>query len=772
MSRFRRPVRLRLTGRRALNRAEQLLGDGHAAEAAALMVKTYLRHEHPRTAAPHEDLVDAVGWYVQAVGADPAAVPDPLAWARWAYTAAQQLHADGPDLDVLQVGADTLTHALLRAGQSEEGIAARRESIQVAVSRGDTAGAQRRHLYLASELHLIGRCAEAADEGIAALEPISGADWAATTDDISAVVGNFMGLESCHRHDTAATLAARLGRHPASLAAIADVVFEPDIQKLLNTLAPAFRTHTAQHHADESCDQPDCPLALDGAVGARLYGAMLSSHDPDTAPPDVALIRLATRFVMFPDADQQTAADAAAWASYTHRASLALPTAGVDDITAATVVALTVTDRHRNHQAGIDTCRAALAALTGHAGISDLVAVRLRLAQRLHRAGCCTDALAEAAAALTAYDTVRTDRDITAVTYFLIVAAMFDGCHRHQEARGLGGSFDGPYFNDQHDVVDHWLDTFEESRLSMFEHTRTFHPDQVCAEQTCAKNLATAADVPHQRALRHIMKLYEEHRVADAAQAVRRHLAALDPETSPASRPLAEIAVCHLVNAVERAQGERDESVLPWGRYARRAADALDPDRGTGWADLGTLFAGAATGHGAHTEAIATAHEVWQHYHSRGDTLAALGARLDLATALHTAGHCDNARQHATEAWTATRYHLDPTDPEQRLTGLLAGMNLVHLLGDCHHHDEAFAVLKQSIESYDSGAEPGVEQRERRWQQECRRFIWRSHRHRAAFHRDDPCHGERDHDDIAPESAATLVPTHLDIAALPGVVPS
>src|SRR5204862_384292 len=100
--------------------------------------------------------------YVRAVNANPAAAPNPLAWARWAYTAAHQLHAERLDLAVLQVGADTLTRALLRAGQYEEAIVVRRESMQAAAARGDTAGAQQRHVYLASELHAIGRCADAA----------------------------------------------------------------------------------------------------------------------------------------------------------------------------------------------------------------------------------------------------------------------------------------------------------------------------------------------------------------------------------------------------------------------------------------------------------------------------------------------------------------------------------------------------------------------------------------------------------------------------------
>ncbi|GAA3268713.1 hypothetical protein Dvina_17230 [Dactylosporangium vinaceum] len=53
--RSRRPVRL--TG----VQAGQLFDDGHAAQAAALLVKTHLRHEHPHTAVAYEDLIDAVG---------------------------------------------------------------------------------------------------------------------------------------------------------------------------------------------------------------------------------------------------------------------------------------------------------------------------------------------------------------------------------------------------------------------------------------------------------------------------------------------------------------------------------------------------------------------------------------------------------------------------------------------------------------------------------------------------------------------------------------
>ncbi|MGI5243069.1 hypothetical protein [Dactylosporangium sp. CA-139066] len=768
MGRARRPVRLRMTGRRALVRAERLLEDGHAAEAAQLMVKTYLRHQHPQTAVADEDLVDAVRWYVRAVDGDPAAIPDPLAWARWAYTAAFQLHAAGAGLDVVQVGVDTLTHALLRAGQAEEALAVRRAAMEIAAERGEATGTRQRHVCLASELLAAGRCAEAADEGLAAVEPIFELGLAATAEDIAAVVGIFMGLESCHRHDAAAALAARLGSHPAGLAYVALVALDADTGDLLNVLSPALQAHSREHHADAPCARLDCPLVHDGAVGARFFRAILSGHDPGTAPAGIGLIRVATRFVLFPDADQQEAVDAAAWAAYAHRSTLATPDASVDQIRAATRLALHVADRQGNRQAGIDTCRATLAALTGRAGVGDVVAARLQLAERLYRAGFCDDALTEAAAGIVAYEAISTGRDVTGVTHFLTVASMFDGCHRHTDIHilGLSSPFDGAYFNDQHKILAGWLVAFEESRLAMLEHTRTFHPTASCTDEACAANLAAAADIPHQRALRHIMHLYEQHQIDDAIAAVRHHLALHDPATSPPSEGLAQVALCHLTNAVEHVPDDRDESVLPWGRYARRAADALDPERGTGWATHSAMFVRAATHYGAHTEAIEAAAEVSAHCIGSGDIPAAISAQFELAAALHAAGHCAEARDQATAAWHDALEHLDPADPQQRLTGLLAGTDLMHLLGDCHHHEEAVAVMARAATTYgtrDTTTEvkaAGTEEREQRWQRANRGFIHRSDRHRTAFHATDPCLDEHEHVDAPVTLALHGIPAH------------
>ncbi|MER7277979.1 hypothetical protein ABT369_26410 [Dactylosporangium sp. NPDC000244] len=769
MGRSRRPIRLRMTGRCALVRAERLLEDGRAAEAAQLMVKTYLRGQDPQTAVADEDLIDAVGWYVQAVDADPAAIPEPLAWARWAYAAAHQLHADGPDLDTLQVGVGALTHALLRAGQPEEALIVRREAIQVAAARGDTVRARRLHGYLASELHAIGRCAEAADEGLVAVEPIFDLGLAAPADDIAAAVGVFMALESCHRHDDAAALVARLGRYPAGLAAVALVTLVADTGDLLHVLSPDFQAHTGQHHADTRCARLDCPIAHGGAVGARFYGALLAGHDPETAPADVGLIRVATRFVLFPGADQQEA-DAAAWASYAHRSTLATPGARVDEITAATRVALHVADRRGAAQAGIDACRAALAALAGRAGVGEVVAVRLELARRLHRAGFCAEALTEAAAALVAYEAISTGRDVTGVTQYLSVASMFDACHRHDDihALGLTSPFDGAYFNDRTDVLAGWLVTFEESRQNMLEHLRTFHPDAACTHTKCATNLAAAADIPHQRALRHIVHLYDQHRIDDAIAAVRQHLAEHDPTTSPPSQGLARIALCHLTNAVEHLPDERDASVLPWGRYARHAADALDPDRGTGWTALISMFVRAATLYGAHAEAIDAAAEASNHGTDSGDIPAAISAQFEFAAALHAAGHCAEARDHATAAWHDALEHLDPADPEQRLAGLLAGTDLMHLLGDCHQHEQAVAVMARAAITYGAHdttteVDASTEDRERRWQRANRGFIHRSDRHRTAYHVTDPCLDQHEHIDAPVTLALQGIPAHTDV---------
>ncbi|WP_433616994.1 hypothetical protein ACQP2P_16470 [Dactylosporangium sp. CA-139114] len=769
MGRSRRPVRLRLTGRRALDRAEQLLADRRAAEAAALMVKTYLRHEHPQTAAAHEDLIDAVGWYVQAVDANPAAVPEPLAWARWAYAAAHQLHADGPDPDTLQVGVDALTHALLRAGLREDALVVRREGIQVAAARGETAGARQRHVWLASEMLAAGRCADAADEGLAAIEPIFDTGPDTSADDTSAAIGIYMALESCHRHDAATALAARLGRHPAVLAAVALLAFEADSGHLLSTLPPSFQAHTEQHYAGEPCARPDCPAVHDGALGARFYAALLSGHDPATAAPDVALIRVASRFVLFPGADERRTADAAAWAGYAHRATPAVPDNSTEHITAATRLALVVANRQDYAQAGIDACRSALAALTGRATIAEVVAVRMWLARRLHRAGCCDDALTEAAAALTAYREVNTDRDVTGVTYYLDASAMFDGCHRHDglDALGHDSSFDGPYFNSQHKVVAGWFVAFEESLLAMLDHTRTFHASVTCTHERCAKHLAAAADIPHQRAMRHIMALYEQHRLDEAVAAVRAHLADHDPTTSPPSKGLAQVALCHLTNAVEHFPDERDDTVLPWGRYARHAADALDPDRSTGWTALISMFVQAATLYGAHTEAIAAAAEASEHCIDRGAPPAAISAQLEHAAALHAAGHCTEAREHATAAWHDALEHLDPADPEQRLTGLLAGTDLMHLFGDCHQHEQAVAVMTRVAITYGAHhttteIDAGTEEREQRWQRANRGFIHRSDRHRAAYHATDPCLSEHEHLRVDVALALQGIPAHTD----------
>ncbi|MEV0569276.1 hypothetical protein [Dactylosporangium sp. NPDC050588] len=775
MGRARRPVRLQLTGRRPLIRAERLIGDGRAAEAARLMVKTYLRGHNPQTAAPDEDRIDAVGWYVQAIDADPAAVPDPLAWSRWARTAAHRLHAAHPDLDLLQSTVDTLNHALLRAGQHEEAILVRRESIQIAAARRDTAGAQKRHAYLASDLHAIGRCDEAADEGLTALEPIFAADPPATLHDISAAVGIFMSLESCHRHDAATQLAARLGRHPIGLALAATFAFEPENDDLLTVLSPAFQTHTAQHHHGEPCAQQDCPLAHDGAVGVRFYSAALSGYHPATADPDVALIRVASRFVLFPDTDQQDTADTAAWAEYAHRATLTHPASSTEDITVATKLALAVADRHVDRQAGIDASRAAVTALTGRADVGAVTNARLELAQRLHRAGRCDDALAEAAAALTAYDAVSTSRDATGVTHYFTVAAMFDGCHRHDDidTLGLSAPFDGAYFNDQPDVVTDWLVTFEESRLSMLEHARTFHADTSCAHEECAKRLTAAADIPHQRALHHILYLYEAHRFDDAVAATRQHLARHDPETSPPSQGLAQIALCHLTNAVEHFPDQRDETVLPWGRYARRAADVLDPDRGNGWAALTSMFVRAATLYGAYTEAIEAAAEASEHCTDRGDIPATLTAQFEYANTVHAAGHCAEARQHATAAWHDTLEHLDPADPDQRLTGLLAGINLMHLLGDCHQHEDAAATFARAVTTYgthNTNPEADADAREQRWQRANRDLIHRSDHHRTTYHATDPCRDQHEHIDVPIAVAISGIPAHTaDFAAFAAV---
>ncbi|MEV6922921.1 hypothetical protein AB0M46_00205 [Dactylosporangium sp. NPDC051485] len=769
MARSRRPVRLQLTGRRALARAEQLLDSGRAAEAASLMVKTYLRHENPQTATPHEDLVDAVGWYVKAVNADPAAVPEPLAWARWAYAAAHQLHAAGPDLDTLQVGVDVLTHTLLWAGLREDALVVRREAIQVAAARGDTTRARQRHCWLASELLAIGRCAEAADEGLAAIEPTFDASPEATSDDISATLNVYMALESCHRHDAATALAARLGGHPAVVEAVALLSFGADCDDLLSILPPSFQAHAQQHHAGEPCTRLDCPSARGNALGARFYAALLSRCDPAAAEPDVALIRIASRFVLFPEADTQHNADAAAWAGYAHRGTLAVPGSSVEHITVATRLVLAVADRHGYAQTGIDACRAAVAALTGRGGVADVVAVRLQLAQRLHRAGFCDDALTEAAAALTAYAAVDTDRDVTGVTHFMTVSAMFDGCHRHHDLDTLSydSAFDGAYFNDQNEVLAAWLVVFEDSLLTMLDHTGTFHPDTACAHERCTRNLAAAANIPHERALRHIMQLYDQQRLDEAVTAVRQHLAANDPATSPPSSGLAKVALCHLTNAVEHFPDEPDESVLPWGRYARHAADLLDPDRTTGWTALISMFVRAATLHGEHAEAIAAAAEAIEHCVDRGDAPAAISAQFELAAALHAAGHCDEAREHAIAAWHDTLEHLDPADPEQRLTGLIAGTGLVHHLGDCHQHEQAVAVMTRASITYGAhdtttGISAGAEERERRWQRANRGFLHRSDRHRTAYHATDPCLTEHEHIDVPIALALQGIPAHTD----------
>ncbi|MEV6927063.1 hypothetical protein AB0M46_21520 [Dactylosporangium sp. NPDC051485] len=656
------------------------------------------------------------------------------------------------------------------------------------------------------DLHAAGRCAEAHLLVPTAVDEILAGPAAPTT--LAAVAALFAMLESCHEHDDATAVVAQLVPDGPDVGVLPLIAAQWEMppggfaehtdgsDRTEDFGRTAHLEHASRHHADVRCSRPDCPLPRGGsAFAARWYAAVLSGHDPATAGRDASLELLAARFTGLPDADRQTTASAAQWADYLCRCAVARaalltgsPPFTADGATPAD------TDPVGDGAGKEAAARLAITVMSDAGHLMRAAATRVRLARLLHRHGRCDDALTEADEATGTWRSARPAADDRNLTLAIRIAALYDACHRHDEAQQILDDLNtpdpallpDPTSRAASGAAMRWLMVLEESRIAAAAHARLFHPDQRCEHRRCRQQLTVAADLPHLQLLRVLLPLHQQRRSTQLLPALAAHLTGFDPAISQPGMGLVGLAVMYVLNAVTDPVSQEPDIVFGWAGYACRAAtDETQAGRSKLWVAAQTALLHAAVVYDTHERArdhaVAAAGELLAYYTRPGadDAVAAVNARVNFAAALHTAGRCAEAADHVHGAWRQAR-HLHADDPTQRRVARAAGNLAAALLGACHHHRQAVDILAEAAHRFPplqprehtgdvagpdtAGQDTVAEPREPHEPYELHELQVRGDRHSAEFHPDSPCAGGRH----AAHIAATLA---VVTAATAGTAP-
>ncbi|GAB3831952.1 hypothetical protein ACFPIJ_29165 [Dactylosporangium cerinum] len=488
--------------RAAVGRAGRLLDEGRTVDARSLLEAT-LPPQPPIGAAPDRWLIDAAVLWVHLTHDDPDTYPARLAWARYAYDASRALPGKPADLDRRQASTDAYADALYGLDRHDEAFAVSREGIDLAFARGDIDDVVDRRILLAAEEHER-RCDEASHDALAALAERHARHPDTSISRLVQTLPILLGLETCHRHDQAETVAANLR--------ITDLADTDQLDALLDSIESDTGIgvqHTARVHAEAVCDHGDCPVPdptgdtppaeRQRAMTARLFGLILAGYDPTNAAAHPALITVAARYTAVadphPDRCTVTPLD---WAHYAHDAVLHLPGIDCAQAVAATRTAAGTFQRLSQPQEA-DRAWQRLAEYTDHldgGNPDDAVTCRMAIAEEHYRHGRCDAALATATAAVTAWRT-RQHRNTLAGTVAVVRARLlFDGCHRHHEYPD-SDPVSLFAFSDRDTATA--LTLHCHGLTVMAEHARRYHPDDACTDQACRQTLAIADDIARRR---------------------------------------------------------------------------------------------------------------------------------------------------------------------------------------------------------------------------------------------------------------------------------
>lgn len=350
--------------------------------------------------------------------------------------------------------------------------------------------------------------------------------------------------------------------------------------------------HTARVHAAAVCDRADCPVQdptdstppaeRQRAMTARLLGLLLTGYDPASAAPHPVLINVASRYAavadLNPDGCTVSPLD---WARYAHEAALQITGLDWSQALSRTREAAGTFQR-LGRPLDADQAWRHLAAFTDRLDPDSAVTCRMAIAEERYQQGRCDEALAAADAAVTAWWAQQTRSTLAGMIAMVRADLLFDGCHRHSE-HPVAHPIDISAFDDGDNAT--LLTLYGQGLTVMAEHARTYHPYAGCADQRCRDEFAVANDIPHRHLLRTITPRYEEGQFGEVATTIGGHLATVDPDSSPASEALSGLALLYCDSAAFTANASSDPVhaaaarplVLAWGRYARRAADELDP---------------------------------------------------------------------------------------------------------------------------------------------------------------------------------------------------
>ncbi|WP_432830625.1 tetratricopeptide repeat protein [Dactylosporangium sp. CA-092794] len=235
---------------RALDEAGE---PGHAAAALADPLRTL----DPATAGPDGDVIAAAMLY--ATLAKPALdrVPDAIAWARYARTAAERLH--GGDDPATVTATEVLALVLARRGRFQEADELRRLLIRRHRDRGDIDAQHLAQMDLAVQWHMAGRCGEAVREATVVWQQWTTRHDPAEEASVPMVWQLATLLHACGRVGEAqAVVAAADPEHPGGSEPRAETYLE-----LMASIATAVLRHqrVCVHHLDHDFDRADPSVA-------------------------------------------------------------------------------------------------------------------------------------------------------------------------------------------------------------------------------------------------------------------------------------------------------------------------------------------------------------------------------------------------------------------------------------------------------------------------------------------------------------------------------
>ncbi|WP_433619601.1 hypothetical protein ACQP2P_16465 [Dactylosporangium sp. CA-139114] len=424
----------------------------------------------PATVQPEECLVEAAIAYAAAFGAhDVGAV---LPWARYAYDNSRRVFPPGHAR--IAVAVETYVTALDRAGDRAAMILIEQELMELLPAERISTDALR--LHLARTLHEDGQCQQALREAAALLEaiterqPILDGDTAVLVRSVAAM------QHGCHQHDLAAqTIALTV---PGNV--------HGDLRNALGYahLSAAWQQgpgeHAATWHPGQVCSHPACPatrsaaptggpaarvagerdarrdgapmttaeqsnrdniifaerLAEIDAVGpaAEVLADVLRGLDPATAPPEELLIEAAMVYSRLAEPTPDLVPDDVAWAGYAHRAARARYGPGhATTLAAMENLASVLYARGRFDEA--NRVRRDLIQLhLDYGNIDAHLIQRMELADQLHAAGRCEDAIRQAQAAWQDWISRHDPTSPDTLRIMLQLVAMLLACDRFEDA--------------------------------------------------------------------------------------------------------------------------------------------------------------------------------------------------------------------------------------------------------------------------------------------------------------------------------------------------